>query len=231
MKHLTALLLVATVLITSAAAQTPDWTEITPANSPSARLNHAMAYDSTRGKVVLFGGYDGSGRVNDTWEYDGVNWALVTTASSPSDRGAHAMVYDSVRGKVVMFGGTNGGYLNDTLEYDGVNWTQVTIASSPSARDYHAMVYDDLLQNPLIVPVSRGHLFYPPVVTAQLMWARAGQGAAPTGGGRGGQRRRLRIPPGAGAPPCHSPRRPPRCHVFEHYGTHVPPQRCWQPTH
>jgi hypothetical protein len=24
------------------------------------------------------------------------------------------------------------------------------------------MVYDDLLQNPLIVPVSRGHLFYPP---------------------------------------------------------------------
>ena len=34
-----------------------------------------MSYDSVRGKVVMFGGYDGSGRVNDTWEYDCVTCA------------------------------------------------------------------------------------------------------------------------------------------------------------
>ncbi|MEK7606635.1 MAG: hypothetical protein AAB444_00320, partial [Patescibacteria group bacterium] len=32
------------------------WIQRTPATNPSARSFHAMAYDSTRGKVVLFGG-------------------------------------------------------------------------------------------------------------------------------------------------------------------------------
>jgi hypothetical protein len=46
-----------------------NWTQVTTASSPSARDAHAMTYDSARGKVVIFGGYDGS-NVNDTWEYD-----------------------------------------------------------------------------------------------------------------------------------------------------------------
>ncbi len=36
--------------------------------SPSARYDHAMADDSARGKVVLFGG-QGSSVYGDTWEY------------------------------------------------------------------------------------------------------------------------------------------------------------------
>ncbi|HIE71069.1 MAG TPA: hypothetical protein EYP98_13340, partial [Planctomycetes bacterium] len=96
-----------------------DWTQSTPASSPSARYNHAMVYDSVRGKVVMFGG-QAPGTTNDTWEYDGVNWTQVTTTSSPSARYAHAMAYDSARGKVVMFGGVVGsnGFFNDTWEYD-----------------------------------------------------------------------------------------------------------------
>jgi hypothetical protein len=76
-----------TLLAVSSVAQTPDWTQVTTASSPSARYTHAMAYDSVRGKVVMFGGNDGSGtsgHFNDTWEYDGVNWTQVTTAISPS---------------------------------------------------------------------------------------------------------------------------------------------------
>ena len=83
MKHLAALLVVATVLVVPVVAQTPDWAETSPPNSPGAREEHAMTYDSVRGKVVMFGGY-ANGNVNDTWEYDGVNWTLVTTASSPT---------------------------------------------------------------------------------------------------------------------------------------------------
>ena len=56
MRHLAASILVATVLITPAAAQTPDWTGITTTSSPIGRWDHAMVYDSVRGKVVLFGG-------------------------------------------------------------------------------------------------------------------------------------------------------------------------------
>jgi hypothetical protein len=122
-----------------------NWTQVTTASGPSARGYHAMAYDSVRGKVVMFGGYSSaSGNVNDTWEYDGVNWTQVTTASSPSGRYLHAMVYDGARGRVVMFGGYASGFglFNETWEYDGVDWTQVTTAGSPSARYLHAMVYD-----------------------------------------------------------------------------------------
>ena len=86
----------ATLLAVSGVGQAPDWTQVTTTSSPSARKNHAMAYDSVRGKVVMFGGYNAS-YFNDTWEYDGVSWTQVTTASSPSARSAHAMAYDSVR--------------------------------------------------------------------------------------------------------------------------------------
>jgi glycine betaine/choline ABC-type transport system substrate-binding protein len=120
-----------------------DWTQVTTASSPSARKEHAMAYDSMRGKVVMFGGY-ATGQLNDTWEYDGVDWTQVTTASSPSVRRYHAMAYDSGRGKVVMFGGFANGNLSDTWEYDGVDWTQVTTTISPRARNDHAMAYDSV---------------------------------------------------------------------------------------
>ena len=36
-----------------------------------------MAYDSARGKTVLFGGWDGH-RATDTWEWNGQRWAEVT---------------------------------------------------------------------------------------------------------------------------------------------------------
>ena len=85
MKDLAALFVVAIVLLVPAYAQTPDWVQMTPANSPSDRSQHAMAYDSVIQKVVLFGGRDGS-TLNDTWKYDGVDWTQVATANSPGAR-------------------------------------------------------------------------------------------------------------------------------------------------
>ena len=79
------------------------WTDHTPANPP-ARDAHAMAYDSARGRVVMFGGYDG-GVFGDTWEWDGNNWRRRTPLSSPAARSAPALAYDSARGRVVLFGG------------------------------------------------------------------------------------------------------------------------------
>jgi hypothetical protein len=42
-----------------------------------------MAYDAARGQVVLFGGYDGSGYLNDTWVWDGTNWVQKFPATVP----------------------------------------------------------------------------------------------------------------------------------------------------
>ncbi|MBN2359268.1 MAG: hypothetical protein JXR83_07425, partial [Deltaproteobacteria bacterium] len=107
------------------------WTEMAPASSPPAREDHAAAYDSTRGRAVLFGGTGSSGYLQDTWEWDGQNWANVTPASSPPTRAYHAMAFDSSRGRTVLFGGNySGTRLQDTWEWDGQTWTEMAPASS-----------------------------------------------------------------------------------------------------
>ena len=140
----TALIAAATGLFSgNVVAQAPDWTQVTAASSPTARVDHAMVYDSARAKLVMFGGYDGL-YLNDTWEFDGVSWTQVPTATSPINLQDHSMIYDSVRGRVVMYGGwvSGFGYSDDTWEYDGVNWTQVMTASSPTSRGARGIAYD-----------------------------------------------------------------------------------------
>ena len=69
------------------------------------RTYAAMAYDSARDRLVLFGG---SG-LNDTWEFDGNGWTNVTPANgNPEGRWRHGMAYDASRRRVVMFGGETG---------------------------------------------------------------------------------------------------------------------------
>ena len=123
-----------------------DWSQVFPPLSPSGRENisHAMAYDTERNRMVLFGGLSVSGVVNDTWEYNGATWSQVNTANAPLARDAHTLVYDASRDKTVLFGGSNpaNNFLNDTWEYNGSNWQQVFPAQSPPGRDRHAAAYD-----------------------------------------------------------------------------------------
>jgi len=124
------------------------WIEPTYAVAPPARGLHAAAFDSARGRMVIFGGvYDDNGlqTLGDTWELGGNQWYEGQPAVSPSARSEAAMVYDAARGVSVLFGGTNSpgqGALADTWEYDGVSWTQITTSTVPPARRAHAMVYD-----------------------------------------------------------------------------------------
>ncbi|MBI4871087.1 MAG: hypothetical protein HY814_05930, partial [Candidatus Riflebacteria bacterium] len=119
------------------------WLQRSPSTRPSARSGSALAYDTARNRVVLFGGYAGS-YVQDTWEYDGVAWTQASPSSRPSARGYHAMAYDSARGRVVLFGGYDSSYTyqQDTWEYDGANWAQVSPGSRPGARTGGALAYD-----------------------------------------------------------------------------------------
>lgn len=118
------------------------WTLVAQ-SGPSPRSIHAMAYDSARGVVVLFGGRDKFDRFNDTWEWDGVTWTLVAE-SGPSPRTAHAMAYDSARNVTVLFGGFGASFFDDTWEWDGSTWTQRSPATIPLHRTLHAMVYDSV---------------------------------------------------------------------------------------
>jgi hypothetical protein len=56
------------------------WTEVVMRGAtPGPRIGHGMAYDRSRERLVLFGGFDGnSQRRGDTWEWDGTRWTDVT---------------------------------------------------------------------------------------------------------------------------------------------------------
>lgn len=120
----------------------PTWIQRTPGDHPSPRSGHAMAYDSAREVIVLFGGSSNQGRFSDTWEWDGTAWARRFPADSPPALTNLAMAYDSVRGVTVLFGGYTSTALSTTWEWDGTNWTQRLPANSPPARSRHAMAYD-----------------------------------------------------------------------------------------
>src|SRR5437762_11674599 len=107
----------------------PDWIELSPNDSPPARSYLAMTYDPVSGKIIAFGGFDGTGYLNDTWSFDGTSWAQIATQSAPPARAAAQMTYDSVTQEVVLFGGYDGtNYFGDTLLWDGSSllWSQVT---------------------------------------------------------------------------------------------------------
>ena len=129
--------------LTEMSAQTEsDWILKSPANSPSPRLGHAMAYDAARGNVVLFGGSSNGPSHNDTWVWDGTNWIQKSPANRPAGRSDHAMAYDAARGQVVLFGGLATNFSNDTWVWDGTNWTFKSPANRPAPRISAAMAYD-----------------------------------------------------------------------------------------
>jgi N-acetylneuraminic acid mutarotase len=131
--------------------------------SPSARTEHAMAFDAATQKVVLFGGRNANGALQDTWEYNTVTsgWTQRTPSFSPPARFGHAMFYDSSRGTVVMTGGTGNDpstTLADAYEWDSNagTWTDVP-SETPIAPRAGALAFFDAT---LGQPVVSGGLVY-----------------------------------------------------------------------
>src|SRR5690349_3629812 len=93
----------------------PTWRRLSPAVSPSARAAHAIAHDPVSGNVVIFGGYNDTNYLAETWTFDGTTWTQATPLNSPSPRAAASLAYDAVAQALVLFGGFDGtGYLGDT---------------------------------------------------------------------------------------------------------------------
>jgi len=106
---------------------------------PGARWGHAMAYDASRQRTILFGGDAGGGAVRgDSWAWDGEFWTQVGDIG-PSARAGHAMAYDGARNVTLLFGGV--GMLGDSWIWNGEDWTQVD-DSGPAARYGHALAFD-----------------------------------------------------------------------------------------
>jgi hypothetical protein len=100
-----------------------NWVQRTPTNAPSTRRGAHLAYDSARGRIVLFGGgVGGSGqpRLGDTWEWNGSDWQQ-TASSGPSPRWLAAMAYDPLHGGTLLLGGSDTANRNDTWRYSSTS--------------------------------------------------------------------------------------------------------------
>ncbi len=102
------------------------WTQRFPAGTlPPQRSGQGMTYDTSRSRIVLFGGNLPNNVTNyaDTWEYDGTSWTKVADAV-PAKRYAPGLAFDTTRNVIMMVGGQtdlNQAY-REAWAWDGSAW-------------------------------------------------------------------------------------------------------------
>ncbi|MDX2153562.1 MAG: hypothetical protein SFV54_22645 [Bryobacteraceae bacterium] len=113
---------------------------------PGPRDHHAMAFDSARGRVVLFGGLkEGDSPDPHTWEWDGARWSKVASTGASGGGGHNGLVYDAARRLTILFAGFGGQSRvhNQTWAWDGKEWRQLSPQGPlPSPRYRHRMAFD-----------------------------------------------------------------------------------------
>jgi Galactose oxidase, central domain/MBG domain len=131
------------------------WAPLAPAVMPENCPGSTLAYDSTDGYVVYFGGpppYSGTcASAGQTWTYVHGAWTQQFPATSPPELYGASLSDDPADGYLVLFGGSNnscgtqypiGGYCNETWTYSAGAWTRLTPALAPSHRAEAGMAYD-----------------------------------------------------------------------------------------
>ena len=120
-----------------------SWTSMTAPNPPSARSNHTAVW--TGSKMVIWGGFTDSGRVNDGGVYDPTanSWTSTPTTNAPSSRSDHTAIWTG--SKMIVWGGDANGLTNTGAIYDPAanSWTSMSTTSAPSARHQHTAVWTD----------------------------------------------------------------------------------------
>ncbi|HVZ74593.1 MAG TPA: kelch repeat-containing protein [Polyangia bacterium] len=121
-----------------------------PFNGPLQRQNPALAFDTKRGKLMLFGGRSSADNLykQDTWEWSGTDatWLQRTTVDTkPDARYLSAMVYDSKRDRLLLYGGTGAATYDDLWQWDPTTrtWSPITVSGMRPGQIYgHSMFYD-----------------------------------------------------------------------------------------
>ncbi len=125
-----------------------QWTAKKLDPDPDPRRWYWMEEHAATGKVVLFSGFflGTTGRVPDTWTWDGYTWTRLSLASAPSGRSGAGMAAFPPNNTDVLFGGFQDGasnnWLGDTWTWDGTAWTQQHPMNSPPPLDSCQMTYD-----------------------------------------------------------------------------------------
>ena len=121
------------------------WTSTGFVTSPAARWGQMLAFDSTSGKVLLFGG-NSSGFSQETWEWNvGTHtWAQRTPTTNPAGRYFGQMAdTGSANLGVVLQGGASPLVLSDLYSWNSAanQWTSIAV-TNPLSKARHGLAYD-----------------------------------------------------------------------------------------
>lgn len=120
------------------------WTQRTPATAPRPRIFHAMEFDGSAKRIVLFGGIDSQGvRRAETWIFDGTTWLERIMPAVPAPRSGPALAFDLTSQRLLLFGGEDsaGIRLADTWELRTAGWRPISTNTTPPARASHRTAF------------------------------------------------------------------------------------------
>jgi predicted RNA-binding protein with TRAM domain len=154
-------------------------------NSPPARLDATMAYDTGTANVVLFGGdVSDVGSDNDTWIWNGTTWTEVAPSVNPEVRWSATMAFDSTTGEMVLFGGVDGGagvYLSDTWNWNGTTWTEASPLVSPGQRENSVMTFDATTGDIVLFGGQNGSTYFDDTWSwSGTSWTHASSSSSPS---------------------------------------------------
>lgn len=125
---------------------------------PSVRCQHTAIYDTENQRMIIFGGCNNSGNLNDVWALNltlsNENWERLYPAGTlPETRFDHYTIYHPGRKSMIVFGGCGSARLNDVweLKLDSIIWQEISVTGTrPVARaGGHEMF--DLVNNRMII--------------------------------------------------------------------------------
>ena len=153
-----------------------QWTQLKTASSPGGLYGAGLVTDTTRNKILLFGGMSsntikvpvGGGPVrnpisNEVWEWDGnaMTWTDRTppaTTNVPSGRQYPVMAYDEGRQKLFLYDGMPyGSSMSAFWEWDptSAGWTSRDTGDSLNYGYYNYVAYDSIRRREVILPDSQ----------------------------------------------------------------------------
>jgi cysteine-rich repeat protein len=128
-------------------AESLRWRGLGEEASPAGRRYHAMTYDASRARTVVYGGWPAA-PLSEVWEFDGGRrqWTVRYPLERPPAQLQMALSFYPPRGTSILFGGRDldAQRRDETWEYDGhtLQWRPLSVPVAPSARDDAAVTYD-----------------------------------------------------------------------------------------
>jgi Kelch motif/Galactose oxidase, central domain len=136
------------------------WASLLRGPSPPLRRNHALAFDPTRERAILYGGQaaGSTSTRNDTWflsTREPGRWIPSAQVPAIGGRAQHSAIVDPVRDRLLVFGGFGGSAFNDVWALplgDNGPWNVLRPAGeAPLARVDHGAVYDPVRDRMIIM--------------------------------------------------------------------------------